>query len=221
MALKEHMLGIHPAVLLIIGANILISARGFRDFAFFEKYKFNVGAIKRGEYIRFLTAGFLHANWTHLFVNMLTLYFFADPVIWTIGLIPFLVIYFVSLLAGNILSYAFHQNEFHYSAIGASGAVSGVVFSYVILYPDQNLYLFFAIPIKAWIFGIAYLAYSIYGMKNQMGNIGHDAHFGGAVAGYLLTLAFEPQLIESRTEILAIMAIPIVALFVLMKQKRI
>lgn len=215
------MLGIDPATLLLIGANVFLSLKGFQDFSFFEKYKFNVGAVRRGEYIRCLSAGFLHADWTHLFVNMLTLYFFAGPVINTLGLVPFLVIYFASLLAGNILSYSFHQNEYHYSAIGASGAVSGIVFCYVLLYPSSNLYLFFAIPIKAWIFGILYLVYSIYGMRKQLGNIGHDAHFGGAVAGYGLTVLFEPQLLQTRTDILLLMAIPIVALFILIKQKRI
>lgn len=215
------MLDIDVVTLVLIGGNILMSLRGFQEFSFFEKYKFNVGAVRRGEYIRFLSAGFLHADWTHLFVNMLTLYFFAGPVIATLGLIPFLIIYFASLLAGNFLSYAFHKSEYHYSAIGASGAVSGIVFCYVLLYPNQNLYLFFAIPIKAWIFGIAYLVYSIYGMRKQLGNIGHDAHFGGAVAGYCLTILFEPHLLQSSTEILLLMAIPIVALFVLMQQKRI
>ena len=215
------MLGIDLATIAIIGANILISSKGFQDFSFFEKYKFNVGAVRRGEYVRFLSAGFLHADWTHLLVNMLTLYFFAGPVIAWMGLLPFLVIYFASLLAGNILSYSFHQNEYHYSAIGASGAVSGIVFCYVLLFPDKDLYLFFAIPIRAWIFGIAYLVFSIYGMRKQLGNIGHDAHFGGAVAGYGLTLLFRPNLIASRTEILLLMAIPIIALFILMKQKKI
>ena len=96
-----------------------------------------------------------------------------------------------------------------------------VYVTFVLLYPDQNLYLFFAIPIKAWLFGILYLVYSIYGMRNQLGNIGHDAHFGGAVAGYGLTLLFEPYLLEARTELVLLMAVPIVALFVLIKQKRI
>ena len=215
------MLDIAPITLLLIGANILFSSKGFQDFSFFENYKFNVGAIRRGEYIRYLSSGFLHADWTHLLVNMLTLYFFAGAIIARLGLLPFLVIYFASLLVGNFLSFAFHKDEYHYSAIGASGAVSGVVFAFVLLYPDQNLYLFFAIPIKAWLFGILYLVYSIYGMRNQLGNIGHDAHFGGAVAGYGLTLLFEPYLLEARTELVLLMAVPIVALFVLIKQKRI
>ena len=206
----------------IIGGTVLVSYLAFQNYSLVEKLQFNAAKIIQGkEYYRLVSHAFIHANWTHLFVNMLTLYFFAGPVINTLGLVPFLVIYFASLLAGNILSYSFHQNEYHYSAIGASGAVSGIVFCYVLLYPSSNLYLFFAIPIKAWIFGILYLVYSIYGMRKQLGNIGHDAHFGGAVAGYGLTVLFEPQLLQTRTDILLLMAIPIVALFILIKQKRI
>lgn len=214
------MLGIDTITLLLIGANVLISSKGFQDYSFFEKYKFNIGGIRRGEFIRYLSSGFLHADWTHLLVNMLTLYFFAGAIIANMGPLIFLVIYFGSLLLGNFLSYAFHKNEYHYSAIGASGAVSGIVFAFVLLYPDQNLYLYFALPIKAWIFGIAYLVFSIYGMRKQLGNIGHDAHFGGAAAGYGLTLLFNPYLLTSQTEIVLLLAIPIVALFILLRTNK-
>jgi membrane associated rhomboid family serine protease len=191
--------------------------KGFDDFSFFEKYKFNIGGIKRGEQIRMISSGFLHADMSHLIFNMLTLYFFADVVIVTIGFVKFLIIYFASLLVGNLLSFYFHKDEYHYSAIGASGAVMGVLYSSIMFYPDMNLYLFFAIPIKAWIFGILYLGYSIYGMKKQLGNIGHDAHFGGAIAGYALTILFAPSILETQLWIVLVLAVPIVALFVLMK----
>ena len=211
----------HFATLGIIIANVLFSMKGFDDFSFFEKYKFNIGGIRRGEQIRMLSSGFLHANFTHLAFNMLTLYFFADVVIITIGFVKFLIIYFASLLVGNLLSFYFHKDDYHYSAIGASGAVMGVLYSSIMFYPDMNLYLFFAIPIKAWIFGILYLFYSIYGMKKQLGNIGHDAHFGGAIAGYVLTILFAPGILENQLWIVIVLAIPIVVLFVLIKLKKI
>lgn len=207
----------HFATLGIIIANVLFSMKGFEDFTFFEKYKFNIGAIRRGEQIRMLSSGFLHANFSHLIFNMLTLYFFADVVIMTVGFVKFLIIYFVSLLVGNILSFYFHKDEYHYNAIGASGAVMGVLYASIMLYPNMNLYLFFALPIKAWLFGILYLLYSIYGMKKQLGNIGHDAHFGGAIAGYVLTILFVPSILEAQLWIVIVLAIPIIALFVLMK----
>ena len=160
-----------------------------------------------------LSSGFLHLDFSHLLFNMLTLYFFADIVIFSVGYIKFLIIYIASLLVGNLLSFYFHKNELHYSAIGASGAVSGVLYSAILLYPDMSLYLFFIpIPIPAWLFGILYLLYSIYGMKKQLGNIGHDAHFGGAIAGYILTLVFVPDIFETQLWIVILLAIPILVL---------
>ncbi len=213
---------IHFATLAIIIANVIISLRGFKDFSFFEKYKFNIGSIKRGEQIRMLSSGFLHADISHLLFNMLTLYFFAGIVIGSIGFVKFLLVYLASLLVGNLLSYFFHKDEYHYSAIGASGAVMGILYSAILFYPEMSLYLFFIpIPIPAWIFGIMYLLYSIYGMKNKVGNIGHDAHFGGALAGYVLTLLFAPGLLNTQLWIVLLLAVPLLLLFVLMKLKKI
>ena len=124
-------------VLLIIGSNVLMSLKGFNDFSFFEKYKFNIGGIRRGEQIRMLTSGFLHVDMVHLFFNMLTLYFFAPIVFGFLGKIQFLVIYFGSLLMGNLFSLFFHRDEYHYSAVGASGAVSGVIYSGILNRPKQ------------------------------------------------------------------------------------
>lgn len=116
----------------------------------------------------------------------------------------------------------FHKNEYHYSAVGASGAVTGILYSAILLYPNMSLYLFFIpIPIPAYIFGIVYLLYSIYGMKSRIGNIGHTAHFGGAVGGYLLTLFFNPQLLFTQTVMVILLFIPIVILFFMQKAGKI
>jgi len=208
----------HFATLIIIIANVLISIKGFNDFTFFEKYKFNIAGIRRGEQIRMFSSGFLHADFSHLLFNMLTLYFFADVVIYSIGFIKFLIIYLASLIIGNLLSFYFHKDEYHYSAIGASGAVMGILYSSILFYPDMGLYLFFIpIPIPAWIFGIMYLLYSIYGMKKSLGNIGHDAHFGGALAGYVLTIIFAPSILSTQLWVVGVLAIPIILLYVLIK----
>ena len=207
---------IHIATIVIIALNVIITLRGFNDFSFFEKYKFNIAGIRRGEQIRMLSSGFLHVDYTHLLFNMLTLYFFAPVVINTVGVTKFCLIYLASLLVGNLLSYYFHRNEYHYSAVGASGAVTGVLYSAILFYPDMGLYIFFIpIAIPAWIFGILYLLYSIYGMRSRHGNIGHDAHFGGAIAGYVLTLAFVPFLFQTNLWIVILLAIPILLLFVM------
>ena len=163
------------------------------------------------------SSGFLHGDFTHLLFNMLTLYFFAGVVIDALGTPKFVIIYLASLLVGSLLSFYFHKDEYHYSAIGASGAVTGILYAAILFAPNSTLQLYFIVDIPAWLFGIAYLLYSIYGMKNRIGNIGHDAHFGGAIAGYVLTLAFAPWLITQETWIVVLLAVPILLLFVLHK----
>jgi membrane associated rhomboid family serine protease len=202
--------------IVIILANVLISYKGYSDFIFFEKYKFNVGGIKRGEKIRMFSSGFLHIDTQHLIFNMLTLFFFADVVIQSLGILGFVLVYVISLLLGSLLSLYFHKNEYHYSAVGASGAVMGILYSAILLHPEMSLYMFFIpIPIPAYIFGIGYLLYSIYGMKSQSDNIGHDAHFGGAIGGYVITLFLAPWLFQTNFLMVVLLAIPIVLLFAL------
>jgi len=207
-----------PITIAIIAANAIISIKGFDDRSFFERYKFNVGSIRRGEQIRMISSGFLHADTTHLLFNMFTLFFFASYVIDSLGNLNFVIIYIGSLIFGNLLSLYFHKEEYWYSAIGASGAVTGVLYAAILLDPGMRLYMFFIpVPIPGYVFGIGYLLYSIYGMKNRIGNIGHDAHFGGAVGGYAITLVLEPSLFETKLGYVALLAIPIVILYILYK----
>lgn len=202
----------------IIGANVLISYKGFNDFNFFRKYEFHVGSIRAGEQIRMLSSGFLHGDFMHLFFNMFTLYMFAPVVIYSFGSITFLMIYFISLVAGSLLTLSFHKNDLGYRAVGASGAVTGIVYASILLNPDMSLYMFFIpIPIPAYIFGIGYLLYSIYGMKAKNDNIGHVAHFGGAIGGFATTLLKEPSMLTDRTFIVVLLVIPIVLLYFLDK----
>ena len=204
--------------IIIIVANVIFSMKGFKDFSFFEKYKFNIGGIRRGEQVRMVSSGFLHVDEMHLFFNMFTLYFFADVVIYNLDQFNFIIIYFASLIVGNLLSFYFHKNEYHYSAVGASGAVTGVLYAAILLNPDMSLYMFFIpVPIPAYLFGIGYLLYSIYGMKNRTGNIGHDAHFGGAIGGYVITLIMAPWLFTENLFMVVLLAIPIILLYVLRK----
>lgn len=207
---------------ILIAANGLISYKGFNDYSFFEKYKFHVGAIKNGEKIRTFSSAFLHIDLQHFIFNMLSLYFFAPVVINYLGNAGFIGVYVGSLLLGSTLSYYFHKNEYHYTAVGASGAVMGVVYSAILLQPDMSLFLFFIpIPIPAYIFGVGYLLYSIYGMKAKNDNIGHDAHFGGAIGGYIITLILLPALIQVNLTMVIVLAIPILILFLLKKTGKI
>jgi membrane associated rhomboid family serine protease len=204
--------------IVIIAANVIMSFKGFDDRLFFEKYKFNVGNIRRGEQIRMISSGFLHADTTHLLMNMVTLYFFAGTVINQLGNFNFVIIYIASLVFGNLLSLYFHKDEYWYSAIGASGAVTGILYAAILLEPSMSLYMFLIpIPIPGYVFGIGYLLYSIYGIKNRVGNIGHDAHFGGAVGGYALTLLLMPSLFKTDLGHVGLLAIPIIILFVMHK----
>ncbi|NCO64724.1 MAG: rhomboid family intramembrane serine protease [Flavobacteriales bacterium] len=204
--------------IIIIAANVIISYKGFIDFGFFEKYKFSIGAISRGEQFRLFSSGFLHVDNAHLFFNMFSLYFFADVVIGYLGIFSFVIIYIGSLLLGSLLSLYFHKHEYHYTAVGASGAVMGIIYSAILLQPGMSLTFFMIpIPIPAYIFGIGYLLYSIYGMKTKMGNIGHDAHFGGAIGGYIITLMLAPQLFKINLLMIILLALPIILLLVLKK----
>ncbi len=202
------------AVIAIIIVNVLVSLKGFSDRLFLERYKFQIGPILQGEKIRMLTSGFLHVDQGHLFFNMLTLYFFADQVIIHLGVTKFLIIYIGSLLAGSTLGLVFHKKEPYYSAVGASGAVMGILYAAIMLNPDMSLYMFFIpIPIPGYIFGVGYFLYSMYGMKAQLGNIGHSAHLGGAVGGFVLTLVLYPQIFTDNMFIVSILAVPIVLMF--------
>ena len=118
-----------PVAIAILLANVIVSYKGFNDEIFFNRFHFQVRKIKQGEYIRLLSSGFLHVGTSHLIFNMITFYFFAAPVIYSIGNIPFLVVYFGSLLAGNAFANYFHRDEPFYTAVGASGAVTGILFS--------------------------------------------------------------------------------------------
>jgi membrane associated rhomboid family serine protease len=205
--------GTSPIVILVIVANVLFSMKGFDDYAFLDKFKFQVGRVKGDEKIRMLTSGFLHVDWMHLILNMYVLYMFGDMVAHKLGGTYFLIIYFGSLLAGSLYTLHYHKDEPYYSAVGASGAVSGILYASILLVPGMELYLFFIpIPIPGYIFGVGYLLYSIYGMKKQLGNVGHSAHLGGAMAGFAISLLVHPAIFSMNKTLVIALAIPIILL---------
>ena len=200
------------AILLII-LNIYFSYRGFNNINFFNKYKFNPTFIKKGEAIRYVSSGFLHVDTTHLIVNMFTFYFFADSVIYRVGEVSFLIIYFASLVFGNVLTYRLNRNNLNYNAVGASGAVMGIVYASILLNPSMTLFLFI-IPMPGYLFGIGYLFYSIYSMKQRNDNIGHEAHLGGAIAGFFTTILISPSVLFNNMFTVAVLLIPIVYFYI-------
>lgn len=199
----------------VLTANAAASFKGFNDMSFLRKYEFHIGSIRAGEQYRMVTSAFIHADVTHLAFNMLTLYFFAPTVILSIGAPGFLMVYFVSLVSGSLLTLFFHKDEYSYRALGASGAVMGVVFSSILIYPDHEIYF-----MPGYVFGIIYLLFSIYGQQAKRDNIGHMAHFGGAIGGYIVTLALIPYLFKEHTLAVVLLALPIVVLFIMEKTRK-
>ena len=214
------MITLPSVVTAIIISNVLLSFLGFKNQLFFNKYQFQIGKIKAGEQIRMWSSGFLHVDFNHLFVNMLSFYFFAGYVVNSLGEMKFLALYLTSLYFGNYLSYRYHNKQDNYTAVGASGAVSGVVFSAILLYPDMKMMLlFFPIPLPGYLMAALYMVYTIYGMRKQKDNIGHTAHFGGAIAGLLATIAFVPSVIIDSGFTLIILAVTLITAAVIFKQK--
>lgn len=200
-------------LLIIIAITAIVSFIAFSNSTIFEKYKFNVGAIvHKKEYVRLISAGFLHADLMHLLFNMMTLYFFGPIVVQAFGDYGFLLVYFGSILLGNLFSLYLYKNQSWYSAIGASGGVSGILFASIAMIPDLGIYFFFIpIPIPGYIFGFLYFAYSVYMMLNprENDNIGHAAHLGGAFFGLIYAVALQPERAIENALFLGIMALPL------------
>jgi membrane associated rhomboid family serine protease len=206
--------------LLIIVANFIVSYTGFKNHAFFAKYSFEVEKILvYKDYKRLITSGFLHVNWMHLAFNMISLYFFSGSIESYLGGIKFLLIYFASLLGGNIFSLIIHKNHGDYSAVGASGAVGGVIFASIALFPGMQIGLFGVLFIPAWLYGLIYILSSIYGIRSRSDNIGHEAHLAGALTGMIIAILMQPtSLIDNYITILLIVVPSIVFIFFILNR---
>ncbi|SDL60211.1 rhomboid family intramembrane serine protease [Chryseobacterium taihuense] len=203
-------------IILIIAITAIVTFMVPNGSINFEKYKFNVGAIMyRKEYIRLLSSGFLHADFMHLLFNMMTLYFFGPVILQGFGNLGFLLIYFGAILLGNIFSLFIYQKQSWYSAIGASGGVSGILFAAIALAPQIGIYFFFIpIPIPGFIFGLLYFSYSVYMMLNPRmnDNIGHAAHLGGAFFGLVYAIIIQPESAIQNSLFTGIMSLPLIYL---------
>jgi membrane associated rhomboid family serine protease len=189
--------------LILIGITVVISILAFSNGDLFSRLKFNaVDAKEPKNYYRFLTYGLIHADFLHLIVNMLVLYSFGRIVenFFSMyfpekGEFYFLLLYVGGLFLSIIPAFGKHKNDVFYNAVGASGAVSAVLFASIILYPTGKIMLLFIpVPIPAPVFGVLYIAYEYYMSKKANDNIGHDAHLWGAIFGVVYTLALKPAL---------------------------
>ncbi len=190
-------------ILTIIAITCLVSIMAFSNPDLMNRLQFNAYAIKHNKQPwRFFTYGLVHAGWAHLAINMFVLWSFGRIVFdiygylfGSLGILYFLVLYIGGIMFSVLFDYGRHKNDAWYNAVGASGAVSAVVFASIILYPAGGVYLFFIpIEIPSPIFGILYLIYSASMARRGRDNIGHDAHFWGAIYGVVLTIAFKPVL---------------------------
>lgn len=213
--------GLPPLLLFVLLINILLSFRAFKDGLLFNRLKFNVSAVQQGEQYRLLTAGFIHVDGNHLFFNLFTLYIFGGNVVYGLGSINFILLYFISLILGNLLALYYHRKNPYYTAVGASGAVMGVVYSSILMFPDMKLaFILFPVPLPAYVFGVGYLVYTLFGMRSQRDNIGHTAHLGGALGGVLCTIVFDPFVFQKSLFTLILMVVvTVVAGYFLFKKQ--
>lgn len=184
----------------IIISTVIVSIIAFNDYTKLTRLQFSAyNVYHRKEYFRLFTYGFVHADWAHLFINMFVLFSFGQSVtqlsviFFKYPLIFFIALYAGGLIVSTLFSLFKHKNNYHYCAVGASGAISAVLFAAIIMYPAGSVRLFFIpIDIPSYIFGIFYLIYSAYMAKRGKDNVGHDAHFIGAIFGILLPILFNP-----------------------------
>lgn len=200
-----------PLVIIIIAITCIASYFALNNAAMFEKYKFNVGAISnKKEYVRLVSSGFLHADFMHLFFNMFSLFMFQGAVITYFGEIGFLIIYFGSMVLGNLFSLYIYKKQPWYSAIGASGAVSGIIFAAIAMAPNEINVNF----LPGWLFGTLYFGYSVYMMlkPKEWDNLGHAAHLGGAFFGLVFAVALRPADAFTNILYLGAMSLPLIYL---------
>ena len=192
----------------IIAITVLVSLVAFNNREWFEKLQLNPYQVYHSnQWYRVLSHGFLHADWIHLFVNMIVLFSFGEAVEQRLSIMEskgmianstlhFLILYFAGMIIATSTTIQKHKDNYHYNAIGASGAVSAVVFAFIFFSPTSTLLLMGVIPIPAFLFGILYLIYSQYMRKRQGDRVNHDAHFVGAVFGFVYPILLEPGMIK-------------------------
>ncbi len=195
----------------IILITVVVSVLAFSNRDLFRRLVFNAYDIKhfKNTY-RFLSYALIHGDWIHLLVNMMVLYSFGRIVeqyygfyFGLKGVLYYLMLYVGGTALSTLPSYGKHKDDFSYTAVGASGAVSAVVFASIIFDPLNKIYIFLIpIGIPAIIFGILYLVYSWYMGKKNIDNIGHDAHFWGAIFGFVFTILLKPVLLIQLFSIL-------------------
>lgn len=180
---------------IIMGVTIAASLGGLYwspkivNACLFRPYYF----LRQKQYATIISSGFVHADMAHLLFNMFTFYFFAFPMERYLGTVPFLILYCVGLLLSHACTYFKHRDNSQYASLGASGAISAVLFAYIVYFPTRTLMIIpIPIPIPAFLFAIGYVAYSYWASTHSRGNINHDAHLCGALSGLAFVGVTDP-----------------------------
>lgn len=183
-----------PVASIIFVFTIITSIYAFNDPNLFGKFMLHPYSVsRRYKVYTLITSGLIHADWMHLIFNMMTFFFFAFRLEAMIGSWQFGLVYFMGLILSDIPSVIKHKNDMWYNSLGASGAISAVLFSYILFQPFSSMMIFpLPIPIWAIIFGPLYLVYCVYASRQSRDNINHDAHFFGALAGLIVTVLIVP-----------------------------
>lgn len=186
----------HSLTLIII--TVIVSLVAFSKQHVMNRLIFWPPAMKKGQYDRFITHGFVHADGTHLLFNMITLFFFGSVIesfyrqyFFNMG---FVLFYVGGLIVAILPSYLKHKDDYQWASLGASGAVSAVLFAYILFKPWSLIFVFF-IPVPAIIFAVLYVGYTIWSNKNSSSNINHSAHLWGAVYGIVVTIVIQPKIL--------------------------
>ena len=181
----------------IIGITSLLSIAGFSNKSIYEKSIFSVGEILGNKQIyRLLTSQFFHVDWTHLLFNMFSLYSFSANLEAKLGAAIVASIYIGSGIGGDIFALILKRKNYSYRAVGASGAVIGIIFSSIFLVPGGSIIIFpLPIPLPAWLFAIIFILATIFGIGRRTSDIGHEAHLGGAITGILISIFINPNII--------------------------
>ncbi|NTE05073.1 rhomboid family intramembrane serine protease [Pedobacter sp. R20-19] len=191
-------LNVAPVASIIFVFTLVTSLYAFYDQSLYGKFMLHPYSVSKGHKVfTLITSGLIHADWMHLFFNMFTFYAFAFTLEQMMGSWQFGLLYFLGLVLSDLPTVFKHKDDFHYNSLGASGAISAVLFSYILFNPMSKIYIMFIpIGIPAVIFGGLYLVYCMYASKNSRDNINHDAHFFGALTGLIFTVIFVPNIIQ-------------------------
>ena len=195
--MMEYLL-VAPVASIIFVLTLATSLWAFNDENIYARFILNPYGVSRGERVyTVITSGLIHKDWNHLLFNMFSYYFFAFQLEARLGHWQFGLLYVLSLILSDLPSIQKHKEDIWYNSLGASGAISAVIFSYIMYDPLASLgILFIPIPIPAWIFGLLYLVYCHFASKHARDNVNHDAHLFGALSGIIVTIALNPHIVH-------------------------